>query len=363
MNGGAEAGALWGALVVACLAFALGLQAGKLTPGQTREALADRERALSLGVQVVLYLIVLGLFLGGIGWQLGVGIAGVCGLVCLIMFVSGLQAGAARRRTRAREEAAPPPPGAWVRHKELGEALELLASRHAGRVVGQATRRVLDPDGRLVLEARPMGPDRVGIKLRARDQGAPGAGLVLTPRAWQAQRRRDEPLPAALATLGPEAVGRLDALLEEPGARRLVLGPGRPQLELALTPRHRLIGLQAHPPAGLSGRSEPEQLLAAHLDRLHAALSALAAVFGDGGAAAARQGAPAAPRVVLYDPAPQVAPAQRCPYCHTDLQEEPELAKCGRCQTTHHAACWEEAGGCTVLGCGARRAARSALRA
>jgi hypothetical protein len=47
--------------------------------------------------------------------------------------------------------------------------------------------------------------------------------------------------------------------------------------------------------------------------------------------------------------------APRCPYCHVDIAEnEGGLAACERCRTIHHAACFAEHGGCTLLGCGGR---------
>lgn len=47
--------------------------------------------------------------------------------------------------------------------------------------------------------------------------------------------------------------------------------------------------------------------------------------------------------------------AVRCPYCHDALGDagQPEVA-CDTCQTLHHGACFEEAGGCTVFGCPGR---------
>ncbi|MBI3726135.1 hypothetical protein HY251_19575 [bacterium] len=45
--------------------------------------------------------------------------------------------------------------------------------------------------------------------------------------------------------------------------------------------------------------------------------------------------------------------APRCPYCHVDIAEgEAALVACGRCKTVHHEACFQEHGGCTLLGCG-----------
>lgn len=52
----------------------------------------------------------------------------------------------------------------------------------------------------------------------------------------------------------------------------------------------------------------------------------------------------------------------RCPYCRDDLAPDgPEASACSTCGTLHHAACLEEAGGCTVFACrgGPRSDARS----
>lgn len=48
-----------------------------------------------------------------------------------------------------------------------------------------------------------------------------------------------------------------------------------------------------------------------------------------------------------------------CPFCRDELGGEGEaLEACPRCDTVHHAACLEEAGGCTVFGCGTRGSTR-----
>lgn len=45
----------------------------------------------------------------------------------------------------------------------------------------------------------------------------------------------------------------------------------------------------------------------------------------------------------------------RCPYCRDELDAAaPEAATCERCGTVHHRECLDEAGGCTVFGCGAK---------
>jgi hypothetical protein len=52
-----------------------------------------------------------------------------------------------------------------------------------------------------------------------------------------------------------------------------------------------------------------------------------------------------------------------CPYCRDGLQVEAlELARCEDCHTVHHAECLEEAGRCSIFGCGGERRQRVALR-
>lgn len=51
--------------------------------------------------------------------------------------------------------------------------------------------------------------------------------------------------------------------------------------------------------------------------------------------------------------------AARCPYCHDELALDADgaaaMAECERCGTLHHRACLDEAGGCTIFGCGGTR--------
>lgn len=49
----------------------------------------------------------------------------------------------------------------------------------------------------------------------------------------------------------------------------------------------------------------------------------------------------------------------RCPYCHDTLGGE--TFTCSACQTTHHRKCWDEQGGCTVLGCAGNTDDRSVV--
>jgi hypothetical protein len=47
--------------------------------------------------------------------------------------------------------------------------------------------------------------------------------------------------------------------------------------------------------------------------------------------------------------------AERCPYCHDGFRADDEATQdCVGCGTRHHVACFEELGGCALLGCRAR---------
>lgn len=247
--------------------------------------------------------------------------------------------------------------GSWRDHAPLLAALERVAAQRRARVEGDDTRRIVDPQGLVLLEARPAPRGQVGVILRATPGAPRRERLILTANAWRVHRRGDEPLPAQIRALGEGAPAALDALLEEPGAQRVVLGPHGLRLELELEPERRAALLLLRESGVFGPGASPPELLGLHLGRLLSALEGLGRPAPTAGAAVAAAGEGV--RVVLYDPAPPAAPAQRCPYCRSDLSSEPELARCGRCGTTHHAACWDEGGGCTVLGCGARRAARS----
>jgi hypothetical protein len=43
--------------------------------------------------------------------------------------------------------------------------------------------------------------------------------------------------------------------------------------------------------------------------------------------------------------------ARTCPLCRAALGEALPRRSCASCATLHHAACWDELGGCAVLGC------------
>lgn len=46
----------------------------------------------------------------------------------------------------------------------------------------------------------------------------------------------------------------------------------------------------------------------------------------------------------------------RCPFCHSDVPQDALAAKCAKCQTVHHATCFDEKSGCSVDGCGGKGA-------
>jgi len=55
----------------------------------------------------------------------------------------------------------------------------------------------------------------------------------------------------------------------------------------------------------------------------------------------------------------ETAAGKTCPYCRFPLKEGARAVRCGECGTVHHEECWQEGGGCAVLGCvdaGARAA-------
>lgn len=55
--------------------------------------------------------------------------------------------------------------------------------------------------------------------------------------------------------------------------------------------------------------------------------------------------------------------SMRCPYCHDGYApDESDLTSCPGCRTLHHGECFDEAGGCTLLGCTRSRAERLAWR-
>jgi hypothetical protein len=53
----------------------------------------------------------------------------------------------------------------------------------------------------------------------------------------------------------------------------------------------------------------------------------------------------------------------RCPYCHAGVDVHEDLVACEACATVLHSDCWEELGGCPIMGCGGARPERRRARA
>jgi hypothetical protein len=49
-------------------------------------------------------------------------------------------------------------------------------------------------------------------------------------------------------------------------------------------------------------------------------------------------------------------PTRRCPYCHDSIAGDTLVARCARCDSLHHASCFEEQNGCSIDGCGGKAA-------
>ncbi|MEV4422669.1 RING finger protein, partial [Patulibacter sp. NPDC049589] len=49
-----------------------------------------------------------------------------------------------------------------------------------------------------------------------------------------------------------------------------------------------------------------------------------------------------------------------CPYCRFPLKVGAEVDGCGECHAVHHADCWQEGGGCAVVGCAGAASAPAA---
>lgn len=56
---------------------------------------------------------------------------------------------------------------------------------------------------------------------------------------------------------------------------------------------------------------------------------------------------------------------QRCPYCHEGFASEAALpvVRCTRCDTPHHAPCWEDDPHCAVYGCGCEESVAAEVEA
>lgn len=186
--------------------------------------------------------------------------------------------------------------------------------------------------GTLVARALASTTERVHLTLLA---GDPGAGFGLGVTAWR--ERASQPLAPELDGLVAGREHVVERLFERPGAQRLELGPGLARLELELDLGQLRAWVRARSLAPTTAGDGA--IVAAHLRAILEQLEALTR--------------PVAPELSLT----AIQGAATCPWCKEDLPADlvPAL-RCGGCGTAHHAACLEEAGGCTVLGCRARAA-------
>lgn len=91
---------------------------------------------------------------------------------------------------------------------------------------------------------------------------------------------------------------------------------------------------------------------AASFDRLEAKLQAALAPAAPAAPASDEPPAPdPGEQPLRREAAPVVTVRRRCPYCH-DAVEAAALVVCGSCATPHHGQCFEQNGGCSLLGCG-----------
>jgi hypothetical protein len=128
----------------------------------------------------------------------------------------------------------------------------------------------------------------------------------------------------------------------EPGAKQLVFGTGV-RLELWVGPDELVQHLWLRPARGTRPGDDSSLRIRNYLRALLEDLTRLEA--------AAYATLPHGARLpgVSVDARPGEEPST-CPYCK-DAIPEGERRPCPYCQTVHHAECWAEAGGCTVLGC------------
>lgn len=235
----------------------------------------------------------------------------------------------------------------WTTHAPLLEgALIELASALGGRL-----QRPVPPDMWCRVEGDLEGH---GLDVAIRPGLTPAAEveLELRLRGWRQvpylwiDRRSYDRLdasafpPATLRLLADDDVRRrVSGLLNVPGAQHVELGAeARLSLRLTAATWRRLLDRERGdaPYAGYASQ---------HLQRL------LAGLLGLGLAAEAASGIES-----LALPGVSVAgrdSATICPYCR-EAPAELDLTRCPACATPHHTDCWDEAGGCTILGCRAR---------
>lgn len=236
-----------------------------------------------------------------------------------------------------------PPLVAWLAGRGAGRARSAVEGRGIeprSRLL--AAYAVKDPSARVV--AREAGPEEVvrvvhGHEAGVRVADGPAGGNrvcfwvkvegeqerpldvrpgSLPPRLRQALRVREPAQPDALA--GLHLTDEVEAAL------RLVFGPF--QANRLWLERGRL-----HVDTDLGA----DVVSAGWLEQVLEALIHLTSLLGE-------------MRVVL-----RAAPREdaRCPFCHEAVARAQATA-CPSCGTDHHAECWQEGGGCTILGCASR---------
>ena len=286
----------------------------------------------------------------------------VC-LICVLVFVVPILLESRRQRVRPEERASPAGPPApvdidgalrrvgWTTHAPLLKgALVELASAVGGRL-----QQPVPPDMWCRVEADFAGR---GLDVAVRPGLTPGADveLELRLRGWRQvpylwiDRRSYDRLnasafpPAALRLLADDDVRRrVSGLLNIPGAQHVELG-SEARLSLRLTA------------ATWRGLLDRERSEASYAESASQQLQRwLTGLSGLGLAAEAASG-------LESQALPGVSVAGRdsatiCPYCR-EAPAELDVTRCPACATAHHTVCWDEAGGCTILGCRERSPAR-----
>ena len=200
----------------------------------------------------------------------------------------------------------------WARGSLAGRGVELRLERAHGRRQQVLELGVRDPA--VELELAPEGLlDALGRLAGRSEPIPPGVPEGVVVRQGQAQARR--------LLQEEEAAPLLRELLQR--GQRLTVRGGR--LRLTRTPPWLS-------PEYLARTLALLRSLVALLDRrrLDVKVKGETAVFGWTGE----------------------GQAIRCPFCRDDLEPEgPAATACPDCGTLHHAACLEEAGGCTVFAC------------
>lgn len=207
-----------------------------------------------------------------------------------------------------------------------GKAREAEWRRAALRLGGNLRRR----RGRLRMEFRWQGV-RAELQETAREWrlSIPWSGLSEIGIRLRGGAPEGRDAPAAISGWSVEGDWSYAARLKTDAFVRVLEEIGKQasvwkQMEISLGP------------AGLSAKGPPTSNLAAILTRLaQLALQAKAVLGADAGV-----------QVVAVETAAEGA----CQVCGAALGEE--AVRCAKCETRHHADCWEYAGRCSTYGCG-----------